>query len=171
MKLPELIAGLEFHIENPAGGLPEDVFRLVSRLTPLVNVDLLIRNERGQTLLTWRHDDFYGPGWHVPGGIVRFKEKFADRIAAVAANEIGAGVSHDDAPLAIHEIVSPTRSTRGHFLSILYACTLTAPPDPARAAAGTDVAHGQWAWHERAPADLIAVYEIYRRFIDGACRA
>lgn len=41
----------------------------------MVNVDLLIKNvSSNETLLTWREDEYYGPGWHVPGGIVRFKE-------------------------------------------------------------------------------------------------
>ena len=55
-------------------GLPDDIFYLVSRLTPMINVDLLIVNEQNEKLLTWREDQFYGPGWHIPGGIIRFKE-------------------------------------------------------------------------------------------------
>ena len=52
-------------------------------LTPLVNVDLLIKDS-GRTLLTWRDDEFYGPGWHIPGGILGFKERALDRLAKVA---------------------------------------------------------------------------------------
>ena len=89
MNIRSLIDSLESIIENPSIGLPVDIFLFASRITPMVNVDLLIRNEQGQTLLTWREDDFYGPGWHVPGGIVRFKEPIADRISAVASGELG----------------------------------------------------------------------------------
>ena len=54
----------------PRNGLPEDLFLFVSSLTPLVNVDLLIRDDAGRMLLGWRHDAFYGPGWHVPGSFI-----------------------------------------------------------------------------------------------------
>ena len=33
----------------------------------MVNVDLLIRNDRRETLLTWRQDELYR-GWHIPAG-------------------------------------------------------------------------------------------------------
>ena len=61
-----------------------DRFLLVSQLTPLVNVELLIDDKEKGSLLTWRHDEFYGPGWHLPGGIVRFKELASTRIKKVA---------------------------------------------------------------------------------------
>lgn len=165
MDLPDLIAVLESRIENPASGLPDEVFRFVSRLTPLVNVDLLVRNEHGEVLLTWRDDGYYGPGWHVPGGILRFKERLADRIEAVAASELGAGVCFEPGPLAMHEIVSATRETRGHFISLLYRCRLTTAPDRALAAAAPPT-NGQWTWHRQCPDNLIRAHEIYRRFID-----
>ena len=75
MDINEIIRMLEEKIENPRIGLPQEVFFLVSRLTPMVNVDLLIKDEKGRTLLAWRDDEFVGKGWHVPGGIIRFKEK------------------------------------------------------------------------------------------------
>ena len=82
--------------DAPANGLPEEVFLAVSRMTPMVNVDLLIDNEAGHTLLTWRQDAFHGPGWHVPGGIVHYGEKLGDRVApwrpanCVPASPLGA---------------------------------------------------------------------------------
>jgi colanic acid biosynthesis protein WcaH len=151
----------------PADGLPEEVFLFVSSVTPLVNVDLLIRDAAGRVLLTWRHDAFYGPGWHVPGGIIRFKEAVATRIAAVAAAELGAGVRFESSPLCSREIIHPDRAVRGHFFSLLHACSLTSPPDPARRHDGPRPKHGDWAWHERCPDDLIAVHETYRPYLDG----
>jgi len=66
------------------------VFALVSRVTPLVNVDLLIKDEQRRTLLTWRDDEFFGAGWHVPGEIIRYKESAADRIRTCARLELEA---------------------------------------------------------------------------------
>ena len=58
LELTKIIDKLESSIQNPSKGLPEEVFLFVSRVTPLINVDLLIKNERNQTLLTWRADNF-----------------------------------------------------------------------------------------------------------------
>jgi colanic acid biosynthesis protein WcaH len=165
MKIAAALATLRSAISLP--GLPEEIFLFVSSITPLVNVDLLIRDGAGRTLLTWRDDAFYGPGWHVPGGIIRFKERAAARIKAVAANELGATVAFDPTPLATHEIIHATRAQRGHFISSLYACTLTSAPDEARRAQLPSPRHGEWAWHPGCPAELIAVHEIYRTAIDG----
>ena len=38
-------------------GLGRDVFHFISSLTPVINVDLLIKNSRQETLLTWRADE------------------------------------------------------------------------------------------------------------------
>src|SRR5262245_57129582 len=103
MRLEEHIAAVEAEIADARRGVPQAVFDFLGRVTPLVNVDLLIQNDRGQTLLTWRHDNLYR-GWHIPGGVVRFKELMADRIAAVALNELGTTVTAALEPKAIHQI-------------------------------------------------------------------
>jgi ADP-ribose pyrophosphatase YjhB (NUDIX family) len=167
MSLPELIDALESQIANPARGLPQDAFLFISRLTPMINVDLLVRNDRNETLLTWREDEYYGPGWHVPGGIVRFKETMASRIAAVAASELGASVAFAKDPLTMVEIMHPSRDTRGHFISVLYDCRLTGPLNPDIEYKTGPARHGQWAWHAESPLALIAEHAVYRRFIRG----
>ena len=153
---------------NPCQGLPHEVFKLVSQLTPMVNVDLLVRNELGQTLLTWRADEYYGPGWHIPGGIVRFKESFAERIAEVAAAELGCSVDFEPQPLAINEVTNQQRDVRGHFISLLYACRPLNAPAEALKFSGGMPKNGQWRWHDRCPDDLIRVHEMYREQIDAA---
>ncbi len=150
---------------GPGSGLPEDVFLFVSRLTPLVNVDLLIRNDTGQTLLTWRSDRFHGPGWHVPGGIIRFKERAEDRIRAVAAAELGTTVDYDTAPMFVQQSIAAARRDRGHLISLLYSCRLKGEPDPQRRyVSGTPRAE-QWAWQDGPPADLIAEQLAYAAFM------
>ena len=162
------IRAIEFHVGKVAKGLPYDVFLLASRLTPMVNVDLLIRNERGEILLTWRSDEFYGPGWHIPGGIVRFKEALASRIHAVVATELGTTVDFTRAPLAVNEIMSTRRDTRGHFISLLYECVLTGYPNPQLKYSGGEPIIGQWAWHCQCPENLISVHQIYKPYFAGA---
>jgi colanic acid biosynthesis protein WcaH len=167
MSLDEHVKALETAIGDARTGLPEPVFDFLCRITPIVNVDLLIRNQRGQTLLTWRHDDLY-LGWHVPGGVVRFKERMADRIAAVARTELGASVKLTRAePVAMHEVIQPVRIARGHFISFLFECELTSPLDLRLAYAGNGTPeNGQWGWHDTYPPAMIGSHEMYRRFID-----
>ena len=147
---------------DPRRGLPEDVFRMVSRITPLVNVDLLIQDERGRTLLTWRDDEFYGPGWHLPGSIIRFKEPAAARVRACARDELGADIDADPQPIHVLEGISD-QETRGHHVSLLYRCRLlTAPDETIRA--GNRPQPGQWRWHDRCPPDLLVEQREYARF-------
>ena len=75
----EILEGIK-----PEEGLGEDLFLLVSSLVPIVNVDLLVYNDKGQFLLTWRDDPHCGCGWHIPGGCVRFKETCEERIRKVS---------------------------------------------------------------------------------------
>ena len=153
---------LESLIKNPSEGLPEDVFLFVSRITPIINVDLLIKNAENQTLLTWRDDAYYPPGWHIPGGIIRFKERISDRINAVAASELGAEVKFNEGPLAINEVIHPSRMVRGHFISLLYECTLMSPLDKNLEFEKGTPKPGECAWHSKCPNDIISVHEMYR---------
>ncbi|MFH0924534.1 MAG: NUDIX hydrolase [bacterium] len=165
MDINKLINLLEPLIKNPSEGLPEEIFLLVSRITPLINVDLLIKNDQDYTLLTWRDDGLYPPGWHIPGGIVRYKETMSERINAVAANELGARVMSKKDPLAINELIHPSRRVRGHFISLLYECTLISCPDENLRYKEGPPQKGEWAWHNKCPNDLLSIHEIYRKFI------
>lgn len=148
-----------------ADGLPETVFLFVSRLTPLVNVDLLIQDSARGTLLTWRDDDFYGPGWHVPGGVIRHKEIAANRVHEVARRELGVTVEFKPQPLGVHETILPEWRDRGHFISLLYQCRLTSELNPDRRFVSESPLPGQWAWHETCPIDLIPEHQAYSAYL------
>lgn len=167
-ELQRLIAELEAQIADPRQGLPEEVFLFISRLTPMVNVDLLIKNSRNETLLTWREDRFYGPAWHIPGGIIRFKETAAQRIREVAEAELGTTVEFVDTPLAVTEMTAPNRNTRGHFISLLYECRLDGSPTPELAWRMGTPTHGEWAWHASCPENLIPPQRAYENFIESS---
>lgn len=156
------LAEIEAAIGVARSGLPEDVFRFVSRLTPLINVDLLIQDDRNRTLLTWRDDEFFGAGWHVPGGIIRYKETAADRIRACAHEELGAEVSFEPTPLLVSETIRQ-QTTRGHFISLLYRCRLISALDETKRS-GAPLQAGVWEWHQRCPDDLLDVQRQYARF-------
>lgn len=166
MNIDEAIEFLDKQITNPSLGLPEEVFLFISRTIPIVNVDLLIKDENGRTLLSWRNDQHAGTGWHIPGGVVRYKETISDRIHAVAASELGAKIKFEKGPMAINEIIYSLKKDRGHFISLLYECKLISSLDKNLEFKKEVPRIGQWAWHNKCPDNIISVHKMYRKFIN-----
>ena len=163
-RLSNLVHKLQSVTGDPTQGLPEDLFLYTSQITSLVNVDLLIKDEVNGVLLTWQDDSYYDVGWHVPGGIIRYKETFSDRIHAVARQELGVKVTHDPEPIAINQVIHPTKTIRGHFISLLFVCRLTSSPAETLAALDQPK-RGQFQWHKTCPDNLIAVHHMYRPYL------
>ena len=164
MNIHEAIEFLDKQIPNPSLGLPKEVFLFVSRLTPMVNVDLLIKDENGRTLLSWRDDSFAGAGWHLPGGIVRHMENIEKRLKKVAEREIGTAVEFDPVPTAINEIIDDKLSARGHFISLLFKCFLSRKYIPKNTGLSEKDA-GYLMWHDSCPVNMIKYHEIYRKYM------
>lgn len=51
---------------NAEEGLPLELFLMTTTLVPIVNVDLIITNDKNQVLFLWREDRHNGAGWHIP---------------------------------------------------------------------------------------------------------
>jgi colanic acid biosynthesis protein WcaH len=164
MSIEDAVAILVESCPAPSEGLPDEIFYYISRTTPLVNVDLLIKDEKGRVLLAWRDDPYAGTGWHVPGGIVRFKETLETRIEKVAETEIGARIRFDPVPIAINQLIHPDREIRGHFISMLYNCFLPGGFSPLNKGLSTGE-RGYLMWHESCPSNLITYHYIYRQYI------
>jgi hypothetical protein len=154
-------------VPAPREDLGEALFHLVSRLTHIVNEDLLTQRSEGvgkQILLVWRSDSSY-VAWHLPKSIIRFKEAAVARLHEVARLELGAlGIGYYK-PLEVFEFISRTHNTRGHFLSHLNACELRCNLD--RATECQDFynsTHGKWACHCEIPSNLLKVREIYGKY-------
>ncbi len=165
MNLSEATKFLTQQVPDPSQGLPDEVFYYISSVTPLVNVDLLIKDEKGRTLLTWRDDPFCGTGWHIPGGIIRFKETMAQRIIKVAQGEIGVeNIEYDQTPINLHEFIHEEQEIRSHFISFLFRCFLPSSYklDNKEKKPG-DVGYMQW--HDKCPDNLIEFHEVYLKFI------
>lgn len=114
---------------DPTQGLPLDLFTFATTLLPFVNIDLLIQNSKGQILLSWRDDAYYGSGWQIPGGIIRMMETIDDRIQKTALREIGSKVEYDDEPIAVQEcLIHENREEltnqleRAHNIVLMYRC-------------------------------------------------
>lgn len=164
-KLAAAVTTLVEAVPDPSAGLPDEVFYYISRTTPLINVDLLIRDKNGRILLAWRDDQYCGCGWHIPGGIIRFKEEIGERIRKVSLSEIGTMVEYDPEPIAISEMIHRDRDLRAHFISLLYSCRLNDDLLPANFGK-TPSDTGFLKWHGRCPDNLIVYHDIhYRKYL------
>ena len=165
MNIADAIEILDKNVPNQSVGLPDELFYYISKTTPLVNVDLLIKDENRRNLLAWRNDQYAGSGWHIPGGIIRFKETFDERIQKVAQFEVGvANIQYNSTPLALNQIILNDYEIRGHFISILYECFLSSTFIPENKGISKDDT-GYLSWHESCPDALFELHEIYRNFL------
>ena len=149
---------------DPSEGLPLEVFEWISSMVPIANVDLLILNDKNEVLLSWRDDEYFGKGWHIPGGCIRFKETLEERIQKTAENEIGTRVITNYVPVATKEVIigrgqaSPIK--RAHHIAVLYECHLA---DGFKIDNAGKAEHdpGYMRWHSAIPADILPVHEVY----------
>lgn len=148
-------------------GIGEDLYLAISQMTPSVNVDLVIKStNKNLTLLTWRDDQYYGPGWHIPGGVIRFKEKMMDRVHEVAKREFNRDLASVEGPIGFHEMFNKTRDIRGHFISFVFSVTLVEPPSLDNQIVSAPF-NGGWQWFERCPDNLIPNQSALRRYLDA----
>lgn len=170
MDIQKLIAELETGLNGAEQGLPDEVFSYVASVTPMVNVDLFVTDSKKGVLLAWRKDG-YGDGWHIPGGIVRFKETFAERILRTAQRELGSVVTFDEKPLKITEIFME-QQRRGHFISFLFNCYLPDNFDINEKNSGLcETDDGFLKWHNAYPENLVyGQQRAYKKIISDFCR-
>jgi colanic acid biosynthesis protein WcaH len=67
----------------------EEDFGRIVRLTPLVSIDLILRNDLGQVLLGYRQNRPARNTWFVPGGRIRKDERLEDAWKRIASTELG----------------------------------------------------------------------------------
>ena len=146
-------------------GLPESLFEYATTLMPVANIDLLVTNKKGEVLLSWRDDRFYGSGWHIPGGCIRVREPIEMRIQKTAEQEIGCKVDYDKQPMVVREsFVDEDRPwledqlERSHNISLLYAAQVT---DDYCIDNGEKTEHeaGFLKWFSRVPKDLLLAHQ------------
>jgi colanic acid biosynthesis protein WcaH len=165
MTIKEAIQFLDKNIPDKTTGLPDDIFYFISRTTPLVNVDLLVKDKKGRVLLSWRDDEYYGQGWHIPGSIVRFKETLEQRIQKCAEEELGTRVSYNRTPLTIEQFIIPGWNNRAHFISFLYECSVSENFVPDNTSK-SNCDSGFLEWHTYCPSNFLKAQDCYRKFFN-----
>jgi len=71
----------------------------VIRHTPLVSIDLVLRNAAGEALLGLRNNEPARNTWFVPGGAIKKNETLDAAFARISLSEIGIELSRADARL------------------------------------------------------------------------
>jgi ADP-ribose pyrophosphatase YjhB (NUDIX family) len=136
-------------------GIGQDLFLQISQLTPMMNVDLIIKSkDMKMNLLSWRDDKYYGPGWHIPGSVVRFKEKMVTTIKRISDKEIKSDIDKIKGPLGYHELFNNERNIRGHFVSFVYIATLKTEPITVDIKI-KNIKNGDLCWFKNCPDNLI----------------
>ena len=79
--------------------LPDETFKNVIQHTPLISIDLIVRNEQGEVLLGKRVNAPAKGYWFVPGGRVRKNETLDDAFVRLVREELGieSGITRADA--------------------------------------------------------------------------
>lgn len=79
--------------------LPDETFKSVIQHTPLISIDLIVRNEQGEVLLGKRVNAPAKSYWFVPGGRVRKNETLDDAFVRLVKEELGieSGITRADA--------------------------------------------------------------------------
>lgn len=163
MDINESIKNVEKFIDDPTKGLPDEVFLFVSRITPMVNVDLLIKDEKNRILLAWRDDGLCGKGWHIPGGIIRFKQSLEESIEMTSIREIGTIVGYNPVPINVQTFIKEKEVNRGHFISLLFECLL--PSDYVLPNGNMSEADpGYLKWYNECPKDFLKVQSVYKKY-------
>jgi ADP-ribose pyrophosphatase YjhB (NUDIX family) len=157
---------LDWSSKQPQVSLPDDIFYFVSRSTPLINVDLLVKDKNNRVLLSWRDDEYSGTGWHIPGGIIRYKENIKKRVDEVSRLELKGKVIYKASPIAINEIITKKQRDRGHFISLLFNCSINDDYKINNGNLKSDEP-GFLKWFQHCPANLISWHEIYREYIES----
>ncbi len=148
---------------NPSDGLPEELFLEISGLVPVPNVDLFILDDKGRILLTWRDDPYFGKGWHLPGGCIRFKETMTERVQKTAINELGTKVKIDQDPIAIRDVIVNEhrpgivdQNQRAHHLAVLFRCY---PED--QQSIERLIKNKEAKWFDKIPDNILPVHDVY----------
>lgn len=126
----------------------EDFGRIITA-TPLVSIDLIVRNPGGQVLLGFRRNRPASGCWFVPGGRIRKNEPLRDALARIALAELGTEVRggrllgafdhlYEDNALGLPGIGT-------HYVALGYECMLDeeARPRP-------DQQHAELRWWDLA---------------------
>jgi colanic acid biosynthesis protein WcaH len=140
--------------------LTSDTFATVIDATPLVSIDLLVRNAQGQVLLGYRDNKPAQHTWFVPGGRVRKSETIAEAFARLVSVELGLVWPLDEAEFVgpyEHMYLDSALNREGlttHYVVLAYTFTV-----PAEQPLNLKDQHAKSAWGS--VAELLASESVH----------
>ncbi len=145
---------------SPPSFLTHAELDTVIRLAPLIAIDLIIRNARGDVLLGLRKNEPAKGCYFVPGGMILKNERLAEAFARLSENETGQAARLDDARLigVFEHFYDSNRSGNGgygtHYVVLGYEFEWpsVAPPRP-------DDQHSELRWFTAA--ELLASDRVH----------
>ncbi|MDH5436505.1 MAG: GDP-mannose mannosyl hydrolase [Gammaproteobacteria bacterium] len=69
--------------------LKKDIFATIVKHTPLISIDLIVRNSEDKILVGYRNNEPARHFWFVPGGRINKNEKLDDAFARITEVELG----------------------------------------------------------------------------------
>jgi len=127
--------------------LTSTTFLEVVRNTPLVSIDLIVRDRDGRILVGKRVNEPAKGTWFVPGGSIRKNETLAGALARISAGELGVALSMDDVRFAgVYEHFYETNfaevaGVSTHYVVLAYVVRRTFAREVL-----PDEQHSEWAW-------------------------
>ena len=132
--------------------LPPDVFRSIVELTPLVSIDLVVRDRAGQVLLGYRRNRPAQGSWFVPGGRLGKNETRREAFSRLSQMELGVELDIGRGRfLGVFEHIYPDNFAGDlrfgtHYVVLAYAIEV----DPAELQLPGDDQHNGYAWMSEA---------------------
>ena len=138
--------------------MTDEQFLHIVDATPLVSIDLIIRNEQGEVLLGWRVNRPAQNSWFVPGGRIRKNERVKEALQRISKRELGVAIT--DAKLMgvfdhIYEdnfLAAPKVNT--HYVVLGFSAEL-----PSQTAFTAVDQHGELKWWS--VSDLLASRDVH----------
>jgi colanic acid biosynthesis protein WcaH len=129
--------------------LDKDLFSTVIKSTPLVSIDLVVKNKLGQTLLGQRLNKPAKGFWFVPGGRILKDEALAAAFKRLTTEELGEEFNIEQASLLgpydhfYDDNVFGDKFTT-HYVAIAYVLVI----DHELSHLPVDIQHGTYQWFD-----------------------
>jgi colanic acid biosynthesis protein WcaH len=112
-----------------------DAFARVVRDTPLVSIDLIVRDPEGRVLLGMRNNPPARDHWFVPGGRILKDERLDTAFSRITRDELGVETPRRTAKLlGVYDHLYPDNMCGEpgygtHYVVLAYELSLALPPD------------------------------------------
>jgi colanic acid biosynthesis protein WcaH len=136
----------------------EDFLHVVKN-TPLVSIDLVVRDVQGHVLVGWRTNRPARDAWFVPGGRVYKNERLADAFQRITLSEMGRAFTLADATMMgvfehlYDDNAFDVANVSTHYIVLAYELAVTSLPSLPREQ------HSQYTWMD--PHEMVSNPQVH----------